>query len=160
MKKVLVILILAVYIASIAVVNFVGIQSVPRDSTNYVTSIQCESILFLGDNNKEIAPTYLGTTPLYTFDFISAESGEPYNRYDENNPNILSISWMVLPFNADKNVEFIYDEEAGVAYYHENSKSFIFMKSGMLDVIIKATDGSDTTTKITFWARSAEDAEF
>ena len=156
MKKTIVIIILAVYIASIAVVNFAGIQSVPRDSTNYVTSIQCESVLFLGENNREILPTYLGTTPLYTFDFIEKEGGGIYE-LEEENSNILTISWMVLPFKASTDVEFIYDEDSGVAYYHDVSKSFIFLKPGMLDVTIKAQDGSETSTKITFWARAAED---
>ena len=66
---------------------------------------------------------------------------------------------MVLPLNADNEVEFIYDTESGIAYYHELSKSFIFMKPGLLDVIIKATDGSEVSTKITFWACSPGDAD-
>ncbi len=159
MKKVIVILILAVFIASIAVVNFMGILPVPKDSKTYVSTIQLQSVNFLGENNKEIKPTLLGANSLYTFDFIATEDGkELYEEGNENNPNIVTMSWMVLPTNATiKDVEFIYDKDSGVAYYHELSKSFIFLKPGMLDVTIRALDNHGASTTITFWARAAED---
>ena len=159
MKKVIIILILAVFIASIAVVNFMGILPVPKDSTNYVTDIQVDSVNFLGENNREIKPTLLGTMPLFTFDFIDSGDGEVYE-LDDDNPNIVTFaqSLKVFPTNAtNKDVEFIYDQDAGIAYYHELSNSFIFLKPGMLTVTIKSLDGHGASTTITFWARSAED---
>ena len=82
MKKTIVIIILAVYVASIAVVNFFGLEVRQFDSITYVTSIQCDSVIFHGDNSRELEPTQFagkdGNTPVFVFDFIPAEEGEPY----------------------------------------------------------------------------------
>lgn len=162
MKKVMVILILAVFIASIAVVNFMGILPVPKDSQTYVTSIDVPSVELLGENGREIKPTPLGSELLYTFDFIATDGGDEfYEKDDENNPNIVTFAQtlMVFPTNAtDKEVEFIIDRP-DLAYYHEISKSIIFMQPGVITVKIKALDGHGASTTVTFWARSAEDQQ-
>ena len=159
MKKVMVILILAVFIASIAVVNFMGILPVPKDSTNYVKSIWLESVNFLGENNIEIKPRPLGTNDLYTFEIIASDSGkELYEAEDNNNPNVITLTYKVSPTNAtEKGVEVICDSD--IAYYHDISDSLIFLKPGMITVTIKALDGHGASTTVTFWARSAEDQQ-
>jgi len=161
MKKTIVIIILAVYIASIAVVNFFGLEVKMFDSITYVTGIQCDTVTFLGDNGKEITPQWLGNTPMFTFDFIPAPEDKPYTTDPESlttNPNIIQINYEVMPHLADEaGIEFIYDENSGVAVYHELSGSFIFLKCDvLLDVIIRATDGSGVQTKITIYSRAPE----
>lgn len=157
MKKTIIIIILAVYIASIAVVNFFGLEIKMFDSITYVTGIQCDSVTFLGDNGKEIKPQIYPNLTLFTFDFIPPPEGTEYTTDPESlasNPNIIQINYEVMPHLADdSSVEFIYDKEVGTAVYHELSGSFIFLKSDVLfDVIIRATDGSNVQTKITIFS--------
>ena len=156
MKKVIVILILAVYIASIAVVNFGGIQSVPHDSITYVKTIQCNTVTFLGNNNEVITPKYrTGRPELYKFNFIPPAEGEEYTTDEQSlmdNPNKIRIDWEVMPHDASNKVEFIIDGGAGVAVYHPMSQTIIVLRGDLLfDVTIKAIDGSQKQTIITIW---------
>ena len=156
MKKVIVILILVVYIASIAVVNFGGIQSVPHDSITYVDTIQCAKVTFLGDNNKILEPRYgKGGYELYTFDFIPAPEGTVYTTDEQSlidNPNKIRVDWEVMPHDASNDVQFIIDGGAGVAVYHEMSQTIIVLRGDLLfDVTIEAEDGSQKKTVITIW---------
>ena len=164
MKKTIVIIILAVYVAAIAVVNFFGLQIRMFDGITYVSSIQCDTVTFLGDNNKELTPAqYTGkdkNTPQFVFDFIPAPEGTEYTTDVDsltNNPNIIRINYEVMPHLADSaGVRFEYDEEAGIAVYHELSGSFIFLKPNKpLSVTIRATDGSNVSTTNIIKARTA-----
>ena len=157
MKKTIVIIILAVYIASIAVVNFFGLEIKQFESITYVTGIQCDTVTFFGDNSKVLTPTqYTGkdkNTPQFVFDFIPAPDGQPYTTDPDslnNNPNVIRINYEVMPHLADnKNVRFEYDEDAGVAIYHELSESFIFLKPNRsLTITIRATDGHNVSTRV------------
>lgn len=158
MKKVIVILILAVYIASIAVVNFGGLQVVQHDRITYVKTIQCNKVTFLGDNEREIEPQYFGTLPpMYTFDFIPPEEGDTYS-IDDDNPNVLTIDWEVMPHDASNEVEFIFDVESGAVYYHEMTNSFVILRGDIIfDVTIRALDGSKAETTISIWSRVPEE---
>ena len=155
MKKTIVIVILAVYIASIAVVNFFGLEVRQFDSITYVTSIQCDTVIFHGDNSRVLEPAQYagkdGNTPVFVFDFIPAPADDPYTLDNiSTNPNIIQINYEVLPHLASENgVKFEYDEGAGVAVFHELSGSFIFLKSDVsITITIKATDGSNVSTQI------------
>lgn len=168
MKKTIVIIILAVYIASIAIVNFFGLQIRIFDGVTYVSNIQCDTVIFHGDNSKVLTPQqYTGkdkNTPQFVFDFIPAPEGTEYtNDIDSltNNPNVIQINYEVMPHLADAaNVRFEYDEEAGIAVYHELSGSFIFMKPNRsLTVTIRATDGSNVSTNIIIKGSLAQDAQ-
>lgn len=161
MKKTIVLIILAVYIASIAVVNFFGLQVRIFDGVTYVSTITCESVR--GKNGEIIRPTkYLdGDIPLFVFDFVPPDPDNPYTADPENllkNNNVIQIDYGIWPRLAtERNVRFEYDESAGYAVYHELSGSFIFLKGGVsLDVTIRATDGSNVCTKIIIQSRIPE----
>ena len=167
MKKTIVVIILAVYIASIAIVNFFGLEVKIFDGITYVSSIQCDSITFLGNNGEKIAPSqFTGKNydiPLFIFDFIPPDPSNPYTTEADsitNNPNIIQIDYEILPHDAPNGkdaVKFEYDEAAGVAVFHDLSTSFIFLKPNKLFTItIKATDGSNVSTQICVMARMVE----
>lgn len=161
MKKTIVIVILAVYIASIAVVNFFGLEVRQFDSITYVSAIQCDSVIDHGHNSQVLMPTQYagkeGNIPVFEFTFISADEENPYTLDNlTENPNIIQINYEVLPHLADvTDVKFEYDEDAGVAVFHELSGSFIFIKPDVaLTITIKATDGSNVSTQIRIKGRS------
>lgn len=161
MKKTIVIVILAVYIASIAVVNFFGLEVRQFDSITYVTSIQCDTVTFHGDNSRVLTPVQYagkdGNTPVFVFDFIPADPDEPYTLENiTTNPNIIQINYEVMPHLASEtDVKFEYDEGAGVAVFHDLSGSFIFLKSDVsITITIKATDGSNVSTQLRIKGRS------
>ena len=164
MKKTIIIIILAVYAASIAMVNFFGLEVKPYDGNTYVSSIECQTITSLGNNSQKVYPSqYIGVNndiPLFIFDFIPAKDGEDYTREEESialHPNIVQIDYEILPHLADEaGVRFEFDENAGVAAFHELSSSFVFLKSNKpLTVTIKATDGSNVSTVIAIMGRVA-----
>ena len=163
MKKTIVVIILAVYIASIAVVNFFGLEVTIFDGITYVSSIQCDTVTFHGDNSKVLqASQYIGkdgNTPLFIFDFIPSD-GEPYTPDVESitsNPNIVQINYEILPHLADEaGIKFEYDEGSGVATFHELSSSFVFLQPNkILTVTIKATDGSNVSSQICIMGKLA-----
>ena len=163
MKKTIVIIILAVYIASIAIVNFFGIEAVVFDGVTYVSTIQCNSVFFEGDNSKEIFPIYAddGITPIFIFDFIPAAEGNQYTSETESiisNPNVIRLNYEIMPHLADEaGIKFEYDEEAGVAVFHELSTSFVILKPNKLFTVnIKATDGSNKSTRVQIMGRLPE----
>ena len=155
MKKTIVLVILAVYIASIAVLNFVGLKVTRKDSISYVDTIQCEKIKVRAENYKEVEPEWLGRTAFFTFNFIPASPDNPYTADNiMDNPNVIILDYKVLPTLSDeRNVEFIYDKDSGVAVYDEFSNSFVFLRSeAILDVTIRATDGHNASTTIKIYS--------
>ena len=161
MKKTIIIIILAVYIASIAVVNFFGLEIKIFEGTTYVSSIQCDTITFHGDNSKTItASQYIGKNndiPLFIFDFIPADPDNPYTSDEDSinsNPNIIQIDYEILPHLADEaGIKFEYDEGAGVVAFHELSETFVFLKPQMFTLTIKATDGSNVSCQVCILGR-------
>lgn len=164
MKKTLVIIILVIYIASIAVVNFFGLEIKVFDGTTYVESIACNTVTLQSENPIELTPSrYRGTNndiPLFIFDFTPAPDGESYTADAESivtNPNAVQVNYEVLPHLADNTeVKFEFDEAAmdGFAVFHELSKTFIFLKPNKLfNVTIRSTDGSNKSTTISIMGR-------
>ena len=157
MKKTIVLIILAVYIASIAVVNFFGLEVRIFDGITYVAAVQCDTVTFHGDNSKVLTPTqYTGKnhdTPQFVFDFIPPPAGTEYTADPESinaNPNVVQINYEILPHLADiTEVKYEYDKESGVAVYNEQYGYFIFLKPNRaLTVTIRAIDGSNVSTTI------------
>ena len=156
MKKTIVIVILVVYIASIAVVNFFGLEIKVFDGITYVENIICNTITVQNQNpvtleHKQI----LGDKKLFMFEFIPSEDGLGYTTDDESiirNPNAVQINYEVFPHLADETgVQFEYDKEAmeGVVVFHELSRTFVFLQPNrMITITIKATDGSNASTTI------------
>ena len=162
MKKTIIIIILAVYIASIAIVNFFGLEIKVFDGITYVTDIQCESITVQNENPITIISSYsIGGKPLFEFDFIPPPVDDPYTTDDESiikNPNAVQINYEVFPHLADNTgVKFEFDRNAneGVVVFHELSRTFVFLKPDrMVDITIKSTDGSNVSIHIKLIANS------
>ena len=161
MKKTIVLIILAVYIASIAVVNFFGLQVRIFDGVTYVTGIQCESITFHGQNSQEIIATLKpGKDPMFVFDFIPS-TGDPYTKDPESiekNPNVIQLNYVVQPLVADDSVvKFEYDMNSDIAVYNEHYGYFIFLQPDHeFYITIRATDGSNVSTRIIIFARDPQ----
>lgn len=157
MKKTLVIIILAVYIASIAVVNFFGLEVKVFDGVTYVEEISCNTVTVQNENSVTLEPEYFTKDgiPIFVFDFIPAPEDAPYTTDPESiisNPNAVQINYEVLPHLADETgVKFVYDESAmeGSVVFHDLSRTFVFLKPNRIYTItIKAIDGSNKSTQI------------
>ena len=158
MKKTIVIVILVVYIASIAVVNFFGLAIKQFDGVEYVQEIKCDSITVLNENPKDYnvyKEPAEGETPEFRFDFIKAPQGTEYTMDPEslaNNPNVVRLNYEVFPHLADDaQVTFEYDKEGleNIVYFDEATQTFVFLKRlKRIEVTIKATDGSNVKTTI------------
>ncbi len=156
MKKIVVVIIMAVYIASIAIVNFFGLEIGIFDGIDYVESIQVSTVTLHNEESIDLVPeAYPGGVPLFIFDFIPAPEGKEYTSEDESiltNPNRLQINYEVLPHLADDaEVRFEFDEAAmaGFVVYHETSRTFIFLKpSKIFTITVKAMDGSNESTQV------------
>lgn len=166
MKKTIIVIILAVYVASIAVVNFFGLEIKIFDGVTYVEEIQCDTVTVQNETPIDLyASAYLGEEkdiPLFVFDFIPAEKGE-YTDEDESiltNPNRIQLNYEVFPHLADDaEVKYEFDEAAmeGFVVYHELSRSFIFLKPGKIfTVTVRAMDGKDANIKVSIMGRMPE----
>ena len=161
MKKTLVIIILVVYVASIAVVNFFGLEIKVFDGITYVSDIQCNSITVQNQNPVTVESRQdLGGKKLFVFDFIPAPADAPYTTEDESivsNPNAVQINYEIFPHLADETgVQFEYDKAAmeGVVVFHELSRTFVFLQPNRaITLTIKAIDGSNKSTQIVIMGR-------
>ena len=154
MKKTLVIVILGVYIASIAIVNFFGLEVKVFDGVTYVEEIQCTSVTVQNENPVTLEPEYyIKDVPVFVFDFIPPPDGSNYTDSDESilaNPNAVQINYEVLPHLADNtDVKFVFDANAKGIVFHEASRTFIFLEANKIFTItLKSTDGSNKSTDI------------
>ena len=158
MKKTIVIVILVVYIASIAVVNFFGLAIKEFDGVEYVEEIKCNSITVMNETPKTYGVHEINEEgiPVYHFAFTTGE----YSKDPEslaNNPNAVRIDYEVLPHTADgSKVEFIFEEKPYV-HFDEETKTFIFLRNNRsLTVTIVSTDGSNVKTTIVIKSRSPQ----
>ncbi len=158
MKKTIVIVILVVYIASIAVVNFFGLKIEEFDHVEYVQAIQCNGITVMNENPKSYPVYKTGEDGIaeYRFDFIKGN----YTKDPESlasNPNVVYIDYEVIPHTAENpNVTITFDE-AGVenfVHFDAERQCFVFLKAKRRIVVtISATDGSGATTTIKIMGR-------
>lgn len=161
MKKIFIVLILIVFIASIVVVNFFGLEIKQFDGVKYVEYITCETITVQTEDPQTI---YASTSskegyPRFIFNFVPADPDNPYTTDDESvvtNPNAITLDYEVFPHLAnDTSVKFIFDEEAmaGKVVFHETSRTFVFLKPNeIFNITIKAMDGSNVSTTIQIMA--------
>ena len=165
MKKTIVVILLVVYIASIAVVNFFGFEVKIFDGVTYVQQIQCNNVTVQNETPVTVESTQmLGGKPLFIFDFIPEDENNPYTSEAESiigNPNAVQINYEVLPHLANEtSVKFEYDKETneGVVVFHEISRTFVFLKPNRaITVTIRATDGSNVSTQIVLMGRVPKD---
>ena len=181
MKKVVIVVILAVYLASIALVNFFGLKVSIFEGTTYVTEITVDRVVLHRDGDGTVQYFEDDTgTPNYYFEFANllktgAEYSEndkiEYSESDESiiaNPNTVLIDYKVNPGNAsNKNVDFVFSQKIG----EEDNKVFlgvngsvkaVFLKDKhvliilqprfFVDITLRATDGSNVSTSICVYA--------
>ena len=164
MKKTIIVIILAIYVASIFAVNFFGLEVKIFDGTDYVESIQVDTVTLQNENAVEIEPSqYINKVPLFIFDFTPSEDPDGYTAEDESiltNPNVIQINYEVLPHLADDaEVRFEFDDEAmeGFVVYHEASRSLIFLKPDRIFTFtIKALDGSNVSAQVSIMGTMPE----
>lgn len=164
MKKIVVVIILAVFVASVAIVNFFGLEIKQYDGETYIGSIEVSDMLFLGDNNTPLTPQLMADGSLYyVFDYIPPEIGTEYSKDDPLNRNMVRLDFIIvsedgqtLPYD-DGKIDYIYSADSGVAFFHDGTGSFVFLKPNQLFTItLKATDGHGAKTQVTVMARYAQ----
>ena len=161
MKKTIVIVILVVYIASIAVVNFFGLKIEEFDHVEYVQEIKCESITVLNENPVIVTPFIPEpdengvSIPEFYFDFIPGTyTSDPANM--ASNPNRVRLEYVVLPHTADAGLKVnfvckdVVDGDGNLLIdFDEETQTFLFLQSfEMIEVTLKSTDGSNIKTSI------------
>ena len=155
MKKTIVIVILVVYVASIAVVNFFGLAIKEFDGVEYVQEIKCNSITVMNENPKTYGVDKINDDgiPEYRFGFIDGKyTSDPESL--ASNPNAVRIDYEVLPHTADgSKVDFIFEEKPYV-HFDEETKTFVFLRNNRsLTVTLVSTDGSNVKTTIVIKSR-------
>lgn len=155
MKKTIVIVILVVYIASIAVVNFFGLAIKEFDGVEYVQEIKCNGITVMNETHKTYGVDKVSEDgiPEYRFDFIKGD----YTKDPEslaNNPNVVRIDYEVLPHTADGSKVTFEFEEKNYVHFDETTRTFVFLRNNRsLTVTLVATDGSNVRTTIVIKSR-------
>lgn len=157
MKKAIVIVILVVYVASIAIVNFFGLEISVFDGNVYVSYITCDTVTLQNGHNLELSPkTKIPEgemqVPVFEIPFIAPPEGQSYTRDPESlvsNPNAVVLNYKVHPTNAnDPTVDFLYDADSNVAYFDTSIKTLVFLRPAMFSLTIKSKDGSNKAIKI------------
>ena len=108
---------------------------------------------------RHVAQEVLGTTTI-TFNGVEMDLGKPFERitmvdavkkYAGVDFNEIKTDDEAKAIAKEKGVEFEFAAESheGFVVFHELSHTFVFLKPGhMINVTIKATDGSNTSTQI------------
>lgn len=131
MKKPVVILIALIYIASVALVSFFGLQYKVFEEVIPVERIE---ITNEGQKYSETQGDYLVIYP------------------DENGERRVKIDYHVYPDNATNTaVDFAYEEREGVTV--DEFGVVTFAKSGLIKVRVIATDGSNAEDTLLIIAR-------
>ncbi len=133
MKKSVVILILVIYLASVALVSFFGLQYKTFDEVIYT-----ERIEFLNEDIQE------------------NNDGSYYARAKKDESTglwVYQIKYRVYPDNAsNKEVDFQYDpQKTGVTV--DTETGIVTFEGGVLEITIKPKDGTDISAVIKLYAR-------
>ncbi len=169
MKKVIILAIVLIYIASIFIVNFFGLEIAVFDGTVYVEEIRVDSVTMydLSGGDRDVViyeeDAEVLTLPdsegvmrkysLYRFPFTEAPDGVTYTEDNiAENPNQVLIELQVLPYDADhKGVSFVVDEKDvrdGKAVFLEDRRTVVFLKPDVvIGLTLKAVDGSNVQTE-------------
>ena len=138
MKKVVVIIICVLFVASVLVVNFFGMKMAMFPTTKYVEKIEC--LTLTRSDGKE-----------YKYTKIDVDG-----TYDENNiaenRNTFILNYRMFPDDADnKKPTFVYDKTAiqGAFVIREEMASVVVLRPNRgVYITIRSSDGSDRTERI------------
>ena len=167
MKKIVVVIILATCILSVAVVNFFGLEIKQYAGETYIKSIEVSDVVFLGNDGESVPATSVKRDKdgnieyiSYVFDYIPPEEGTEYTPEDVDNRNMIRLDFIltsekgeILPYS-DGMVNLVYSLDSGVAFFHDGTGSFVFLKPNkMLRIALKSTDGHGAETVVYIGAR-------
>lgn len=151
MKKAIIVIIFAIYIASIAIVNFFGLEIAIFDGITYVEDIEITELTVINDGDLESIDSYATRTDedgveVLCYRFAYKEKTDEM----QANPNMVKIEYVIRPTNADnKTVDFIYAENESVFTFYEDLQTIEFLKSNRSVVItLRSTDGSNVQKRI------------
>ena len=133
MKKSVVILIAIIYIASIALVSFFGLQFKVFNEIIYSNKIEII--------NEDIQ--------------INPNDGKPYAMAQKGEDGVwrYQLKWRVYPDDVTNNaVTFSYDNQNNTVSIDENGV-VTFTKKGVVTIEILPQDGSNVSASLTIWAR-------
>lgn len=157
MKKIVVIMIVGLYIGSIFLVNFFGLQYVSHELNVYVNKLECNTISDL--DGKEIeyyTTTYDDDTQLEVKCFrVNFKAGE-YTADAESlakNPNVYKINCNAFPENANnKSVNLVYDNKSEGTLFvidaEEMTITFLKGNNKSVKILIVSADGSNIKEEI------------
>lgn len=156
MKKTIIVIILAVYIASIAIVNFFGLEVTVADSETYISFIEIVDITNIkSDETLEYTREEGYELPIYQFDFVPPEDGESYTLENiDTNPNMLQINFLLMSNKdeimayEDGMIKIDYDNTQNVAVYDEELCVLVFLKPVTITIYIRSTDLMGAVTAI------------
>lgn len=155
MKKSTLILILIVFIASIPIINFFGLNAKVYNEIVNVSAVECineddEYSTVTNKNDKKIIKvTYSNSTEKVHYDGVNYVAK-------------LQLKYRVYPDNATtKDVEFVYDTTNKDVVFYKDEKGrengLIFFKDEtILGVKIKATDGKERSTTLLIWCVNSD----
>lgn len=149
MNKVTLILISIIYVASIVVISIFGLKVVVYNEVIPVTEISCinetdsRANVWYNDDGKKVIEV------IYT---------EPGNA-ETMTGTMLQLEWRVLPDNAStKEVKFIVNKSERVFFVKDGAGNdiglLLFTGPVMLNIGIKATDGSSIYTEVIVWVHN------
>lgn len=147
MKKVTLIIISVIYVASIVLISVFGMKSVL-----YITVVSVRDIVCLNQTDPEnnIDVSYDDDIIIIKTPFIGPGD------YTSETGTMLQLEWHVYPDNAtNKEVKFVYDKDnPRIDFFLIDQKEVgLIMFSGktFLEVKIMATDGSRVFAEIRIW---------
>lgn len=146
MKKSTLIIILIIYVASIAIINFFGMSVKLYDEVINVTAVEC---INKTDKNTEVIEST-------DKKILKVKFTEPANATDLTG-TMLQLQWRVLPDNATvKDVQFVYNTQNTRVEFYEDEKGrktglMLFSGPTMLDVRIMSTDGLRKYADVLVW---------
>ncbi|MGN0961664.1 MAG: hypothetical protein ACI4PF_05670 [Christensenellales bacterium] len=145
MKKSTLILIMIIYVASIVVINFFGLNVKVYDEVINVTGLECIN------ETDEKANVVINDKGIKE---IRIKFSEPAN-IDTKTGTMYQLKTRVYPDNADnKNLKYVYAEHKNVEFYKDGSGRetglVLFYGTARLEVKIMSTDGQNIYTTIIF----------
>lgn len=149
MKKTTIIAIFLVYLASILIVQFFGLQVMEMQGNEYVSDIVVHSLTLTNrteEQNKEVKTMQNDNPDIdlsYAFKYIKGD----YTTDEESiasNPNRVKVNYEVKPYNAaNKEVRFVY-ENNNVVFLEETSE-LVFLKKSGVTITLRASDASQVS---------------
>ena len=155
MKKTVIIAIFLVYLASIVVVQFFGLQVVQLQGKVYVSNITVQGITLTNRTEGQNATAGKVNNDAgdiwYAFVFISGTYTEDEESI-ASNPNKIKVQYLVEPFDAsEKTVAYEFDPKNVI--FIEETEEVVFLKRATVTIQLSAKDGSPVKTKVKVSAR-------